>query len=63
MTSESACRHFSGTMENPIKTGGLHTRMPADDGRVELNPPVEIRAEPLHGGRNPKGDMNNARVA
>jgi hypothetical protein len=25
-------------MENPIKTGGLHTRMPADDGRVELYP-------------------------
>jgi len=31
----------------------------ADDGHVELKPPVEMRAESLHGGQNLEGDKNN----
>jgi hypothetical protein len=53
----------TATMDKAITPGVFHSGMPADDGHVERKPPVEICAEPLHGGRNPKGEMNNARVA
>ena len=63
MLSESACRLCNGAIDKLIKPGVFQSRVPADDVHVELNPPVEMRAESLHGVRNPKGDMNNARGA